>query len=273
MSTAFCQIGGRWLWHDHKATQTAVAGADHPQLSRVSAYRFRHLGVGVGSIKRVWETMTPEILEPRWDGPCIVAATGKSLTREVADACRGFRTIAIKQAGIGDPSRNVAAPMPWADVLYAADVWWWDHFKGATAFTGERWGWFNPQKMKAHKGVRLVDIEVNDEAHPTFSTSERYIHRNRCTGAQAIDLAMHWTRPAPSGRKRIVLVGFDMAGTYFYGQHPKGHHYGRQWASFLPMFDALAKQVPADAEIINATPKSAMKGFPKMTLEQALAIS
>jgi hypothetical protein len=61
-------------------------------------------------------------IEPRWRGAtCIVAATGPSFTAEVAEACRGYPTIAVNDA---------YRLFPWADILYASDGAW---------FAGERW--------------------------------------------------------------------------------------------------------------------------------------
>src|SRR5690606_38970711 len=92
-----------------------------------------------------------EVLTPRWDGPIIVAAPGPSLTREVAEVCRDYPTIAIKQA---------ALRIPWATVMYACNAWQWEMWNGFPQFEGERWSCHHRNDRKDwiadRFGLRLV---------------------------------------------------------------------------------------------------------------------
>ena len=203
-----------------------------------------------------------ETLVPRWRGPVIVAATGKSFTEEVAEQCvnSGCPIVAVKQAVFRVPSANV---------LYACDAWWWDKFSGCAQFLGEKWSShhhrFDP-KLEAAKKYRLH--LVAGEKFPGFSVDPCRVHYGNNTGFAAINCAFHWISDT---KKRVIAVGFDMQGGYFYGDHPLGKRYGRQWVDYLPNFKNAAKTMPSDWELIIGTPNSLLSQFfPTMTLGEAL---
>jgi hypothetical protein len=211
-----------------------------------------------------------ETLQPRWDNICIVAVTGETLTKSVAAACAGYPVIAVKQAWKRFPN---------AEVLYSLDEWWWrlpinnqagpPHTK--EAFTGEKWSAHDPRYSpkiefaKEYK-LRLVRGEMANE----FSTNPSVIHYGRNTAFQAINLAIHWLR---GPRKIIPVVGLDMCGGYFFGQHPRGQHFGHHWNDYIPVFEYAAKHLPPGVEIINCSPISLLKCFPKMELSAALRMA
>lgn len=82
-------------------------------------------------------------------------------------------------------------------------------------------------------------------------------------GYQAIHVAIQ------SGAKRILLLGFDMHGTHFFGKHPSGlrNTPPETFEKWIPRFKELMGR---GAEIINCTPGSALTCFPTNTLEGAL---
>lgn len=194
-----------------------------------------------------------ERLEPRWQGQCvIVAATGPSLTPEVAEACRGDLIIAVNDA---------YKLLPFADVLYACDAAWWDVHKGASGFPGEKWsshraGGNDKTQQQQRYGLRLVA----GDGKPFFSTDPALIHYGGNSGFQAVNLAIHF------GAARIVLVGFDMRDVkgkrHFFGDHPKGLRTSTAYTSFIRSFENAAKKLAPGVEIVNATPGSALKCFP-----------
>lgn len=206
-------------------------------------------------------------IEPRWTGlDCIVAATGPSLTEDVAEACRSaheagaFKVIAVNDAYLR---------LPFADVLYACDKRWWNHHKGCPGFFGEKWSSHEHpgnDKLAPAKdyGLSLV-AGTNGEG---FSLDSSLIHYGNSSGYQAINLALLF------GVSRIVLVGFDMHvrdGRHFFGNHPKGLSNGGKFEDWVPLFKRAAKTVPDGTEIINCTPGSALKCFPFVDLGEALA--
>lgn len=201
-----------------------------------------------------------ETLEPRWDSPCIVAATGQSLSKKVAEACRGYPTIVVKQAWMR---------LPWADVLYACDAYWWQLYQGAKKFEGERWSSHDPSmnpKLDAAKTWKLR--LVRGDQREGFSTDPRVIYYGQNAGYQAIGMALHWLK---GPRKTVVLIGFDMHGGYFFGDHPKGKQHGGRFHSFLPHYEKAAKILPEGVEIINCSQGSLLKCFgPIRQLEDVL---
>ena len=132
-----------------------------------------------------------------WRGErVIVAAPGPSLTQEVADRCKGIRTIVVQDAW---------RLMPWADVLYGCDAKWWDVHNGCPDFAGEKWSTHddgtNSKLDVARKyGVSLVAGKAADG----FSLNSTVIHYGSNSGHQAVNLAILM------GAVRVVLVGFDM---------------------------------------------------------------
>jgi hypothetical protein len=196
-----------------------------------------------------------ETIRPRWTGTCVVAATGPSLTREVATACRGYPAIAIKEAW---------RLFPDADVLFACDATFWDYYRGVPEFRGEKWSVhddrFSPKlEVAATYDLRLVEGRME----PGFSTDSAAIHYGCNSGFQALNLAILF------GAKRIVLVGFDMQGGHFFGKKPY-RRAGTPFGLFLPQFERAAASMPTGIEIVNATPGSVLKAFPPMDLAAAL---
>lgn len=205
-----------------------------------------------------------EVLQPRWDGPIIVAATGKSLTKEVAEACMasGRPIIAIKQAVLR---------LPTADVLYACDAHHWDAYQGYPQFKGERWSthgkehYDNKLAIAKKYRVRLV----HGRHGKSFSSDPAVIHYGNNTGLQAIGLAIHWMRKPG----RIVLVGLDLRGGYFFGRHPRWGTNDPPLGSYARYYEEAAKALPEGIEIINASPISSLRCFKMVGLNEALSSS
>ena len=195
-----------------------------------------------------------------------MAAPGPSLTDEVVARCRRarwfdqWRIIAVQ---------DVYRLMPFADALYGCDAHWWGLHKTCGDFAGERWSTHSKDndKMKeaAAYGLRLVEGKNGDH----FSFDQGLIHYGSNSGFQAVNLALL------KGCRRIVLVGFDMrvvdGKRHFFGDHPKPCHNGADYGNFVRRFETAAARLPPDVQIVNATPNSALRCFPMVSLEDALA--
>jgi len=209
--------------------------------------------------------MLHQKINRRWDGsPCIVAATGPSLTAEVAATCRllDARTIAVNDA---------YRLLPWADVLYACDAAWWEAHAGCTEFAGEKWSSHQaPLNLKEDTAARfgLDLVSGNDSAG--FSTNPHRIHYGGNSGFQAINLAILW------GCGPILLVGFDQREVdgkkHFFGDHVGEALTNENPSRFLSAYQLAAKKLPPGVSIINCTPASALKCFRQERLEDALAM-
>lgn len=206
-------------------------------------------------------------LEPvprRWPGETvIVAATGPSLTPEVAALCRlpWLPTIVVNDA---------VRLLPWADVLYACDGPWWAAHKGVPEFAGEKWsthddGTNDKSAISPRYALRLVQGKGGD----TFSRDPAVLHYGSNSGFQAIGLAILF------GARRIVLVGFDMQAVagrrHFFGDHRPPLRNSLDYRAMVPKFHNAAKHLGPDVEIVNANPASAITCWPRMTIDQALA--
>jgi hypothetical protein len=161
-----------------------------------------------------------------------ILATGPSMSQAVADSVRGRCTV----IAVSDAYRLA----PWADVLVSSDRGWWRVHN--PDFAGRKLS-----------GVPVDGIE-QAPGHVSGSNS----------GLIAIRVAVSM------GATRILLLGFDMGGSHFFGEHPaplknttpqRFEVFKRQFADYRPR----------GVEIINCTPGSALNCYPKMDLEAALA--
>ena len=183
----------------------------------------------------------------------IVAAPGPSLTKEVAEACIGHNVISVNDA---------YRLFPYAKILYAADLAWWKErnpkFAGrkiTCSFDKER----NREAVANELGVTIYPAKV---ARDRFSL-EGPIHYGRHSGFQAINIALRLS-------KLIVLVGFDMRGTHFFGPHKKPLRQIPNYRRWIDEMKEAARHLPKEYRIINATPDSALECFERMTLAEAL---
>lgn len=152
---------------------------------------------------------------------------------------------------------------PWAAAIYAADGGWWrrHYSEVATAFHGERW----TQDYKVAADLCLKRIEGQHKSG--LSTTPRLIYFNSNSGAQAMNLAYHW------GARRFVLVGYDMGGKHFFGDHPAGllQTSDRMYGGFIKAFGAIAEDCKRlGLEVVNTSPVSRLRCFPTASLSAAL---
>lgn len=195
----------------------------------------------------------------------IVAAPGPSLTDEVAQRTKGYKIIAVNDA---------YRLLPWADVLYAADAGWWRVHNGCPHFRGEKlttWG----------RDAVAKDMEIISRFHLSVIESTRFergfsfkpgmIYRGQSnSGFQAVNVALL------RGGNPIILIGFDMHGTHFFGEHETPlrswdrQKQARVFARWIDGFKFAAEHLPPDIRIVNATPGSALDCFPIMSLQEAL---
>lgn len=193
-----------------------------------------------------------------WVGETVaVLASGPSMSQEVADR--------VKAAGIRAVTVNDTYRLaPWADMLYAADCRWWEaNPEAATEFGGI--------KLVGQSGVTSPGVQVMMRSGTTgFDPDPRFVRTGGNSGYAAVHVAIH------AGASRILLCGFDMHGTHWFGPHTKRTPAGRMlsnphessFATWRERFSALNNR---GAEIINCTPGSKLRAFPMMTLDQALA--
>lgn len=203
-------------------------------------------------------TTVPRLLPD--GGTVLVMGSGPSLTQADVDVARAQVDAVI---AVND-SYKLA---PDATVLYAADTRWW--------------GW--------HKGCRDTH-KVGAVKYPAFAGRFRYclgrtpyaevqmLRRGPQTGLtldpgkvalglngvyQSINVAVHL------GATRIILLGVDMKGGHFFGHHPNNS--GPPFSLCLQRFQTLVEPLQtAGVEIVNCTPDTALKAFPRVALAEAI---
>jgi hypothetical protein len=181
-----------------------------------------------------------------WAGETVViCASGPSITRAQAEYCKGkARLIAIN---------NTYQLAPWAYMLYACDHNWWAHYR--PEFSGLK----VTQDERAAQEFGVLRVPSVDE--PGLSLDPLRIHQGGNGGYQAINLA------ALLGAARIILLGYDMHGDHWHGQHvgmnnPDAGNFKRWIAAF--------RTIESPVPIINCTPGSALDCFPTAQLEDTL---
>lgn len=199
---------------------------------------------------------------PDWTGQtCVIVASGPSAKSvDLSFAKNKAKFIVI------NTSWELA---PWADVLYACDVGWWREHNGKNS----NWRNFVGMKVTQDELARQeFDIHrVICERHHENLVLDRpgQVGWGGNSGFHCINLSLQW------GVKKIILVGYDMQldnGSHWHGDH-KGLNNPTK-----PNVDRWRKTIDANAQTIqdlgvrvfNCSPVSALKRYPKTTIEEAL---
>ncbi len=209
---------------------------------------------------------------PDWsDQTCVIVASGPSAKGvDLARARNRAKFIAVN---------NSWQLCPWADVLYACDHSWWRVHKGVPEFKGLKVSQHHTCKYH-FPDVKLVTcVRSYDGGDALRTDTPGKIGWGRNGGFQALNLAVQFKT------KRILLVGFDMTldhGLHWHGKHPvtikdKGlqqrglfNPHKEQVSRWRKVMDGLKPTLDRlGLTVINCSPVSALKAYPKMTLEEA----
>lgn len=177
----------------------------------------------------------------------ICIASGPSLTQDDVDLCKtSGRTIYVVN--------DVYTLAPWADVLYAADIDWWNHHEGAKEFNGERWG-CDPRCCERW-GLNLI----LGTSSKKFGLEPPIAYGGN-SGFQALNLTyIH-------GHRDVWLLGYDMGFTeggdkHFFGDHPRKIDRTSNYTMFIERFKQAKPIMDANGlNVINMTPKTALNVF------------
>lgn len=157
------------------------------------------------------------------------------MSKEIADYVHGK----CSAVAVNDAFRLA----PWAEALVGNDRAWWSLYPEALKFAGRKFA-----------GTQVQHVE---RLPPTME-----FPAGTNSGLQGMRVARML------GAKRILLLGFDMRGTHYFGKHPPQlkNTTPDRFAKFLEQF-ALWH---GGCEVINCTAGSALKRFPFMDLCEAL---
>lgn len=156
----------------------------------------------------------------------VLLAPGPSMSEALADSFRGQMVGAVG---------NCFQIAPWADFMAAQDRKWWTAYPEALEFAGRKFS-----------GNRIDGVERVAGA-PT----------NWNSGVLALQAAVQL------GAKRILLHGFDMRGTHFFGPYTNGlgNTQAHRRKVHLIQYRVWAIKNAA-VQVVNCTPGSALDCFP-----------
>lgn len=164
-----------------------------------------------------------------------ILATGTSMSQAVADQVRGR----CKVVAVSDAYRLA----PWADALASVDAAWWRQNQEAFEFKGRKFTYAPGQGLSQLERIPGVTSGMN-------------------SGLFGIKVAVHM------GATRVLLCGFDMRGTHYFGPHKTLRN--TKPARFEVFKRQFAAYNPPKVEILNCTPGSALKCYPTVNLEDCL---
>jgi len=199
------------------------------------------------------------VVEPDWRGDTVViVAGGPSVTLSQVRAIGLARAGAsIKVVAIND----AIYPCWFADIGYACDTAWWRHHGGLPGFAGRR-------VSLDDCGIDGVDFLINTGTQG-FDPAPGCLRSGGNSGYQALHLCAHL------GADRVVLIGFDMRGSHWFGEHPPAiRRIAPNMRNRIERFHELGAVLAARGiDVVNATPGSALTGFRVGDLELELSRS
>lgn len=182
----------------------------------------------------------------------ICIATGASVTQADVDFCKGRgKVYAVKEAYL---------MAPWADALYCADEDWWASKKGVPDFAGEKW-------TVSHDAARVYGLKwIAGTSDIEWGQTDKLIAYGGNSGFQAFNLSV------VQGAKKVILLGYDygLSGDtkhWFDNTEHKRESRPSNYATWTERMHKAARHIPVP--VINCSPRSAIKCFPKMSVQEA----
>ncbi len=196
---------------------------------------------------------------PLWPGSTIVClGSGPSVCDADLDRVKhsGARLIAVN---------TMYLSAPWADVLYAGDLKWWEWHRWAPTFMGLKVT--ADFRVKPGHGVRTLTVTgaLGLETDPSGVRTGGVVGNS---GYQAINVAVHL------GATEILLLGYDMqpgpnGEHHCHSDHPDERYVA--YSSALPPFSSLVEPLKArGVSVVNCTRQTALHAFPERSLESSL---
>lgn len=162
----------------------------------------------------------------------VLLAPGPSASAGLAERLRGFRL------GVVGCAYQLA---PRADFIAATDSAWWRNYPDAMALPGQK---YTMHTVAGAEHVRMRGYGIVN------------------SGVLALEVAKRL------GTTRILLCGFDMHGSHFFGQYTNGltNTTEQRRRLHLKQYAKWAKANP-QIEVLNCTPGSALRCFPMASID------
>lgn len=157
---------------------------------------------------------------------------------------------------------------PWAEILYACDYQWWLKARGMPDWHGLR---ASQDRIACEMFPAIKRLYCDRSGERMVFDQLGQISWGGNSGFQAVNLA------ASLGAKKIILIGFDMqlaGGAHWHKPHGPGMSNPREltverWRQRL---DKAAEDLLGQGiTVINCSPQSALRNFPKLDYLEALA--
>jgi len=197
-----------------------------------------------------------------WRGEC-VAIIGAGPSAKTADIERlrdRIHVIAINE------SYRLA---PWAEIVYACDLAWWQLHKGLADFTGLK---LTHDRIACNHYRDLHHVEIDNVSADDIKLERpNSIGAGGNSGFQAMNLAVQF------GATGILLIGIDCNlehGEHWHGRHPYQMNNPapsnvKRWRGAWE--NAAGKLAQLGVDVVNCSPISALTKYPRMTVQEALA--
>ena len=127
-------------------------------------------------------------------------------------------------------------------------------FKGQSYTINDAGNDLNP-----HKDYNLIRMDSKNGK----GLGEDCLHYGGNSGYQAVNLAYLL------GAKTILLLGFDMFGTHYFGEHKYGLNNDSPYKRFIESFCTINVK-KHNIEVINCSRQSALEYFPRTTIDKVL---
>lgn len=197
------------------------------------------------------------------DSIIVCVGTGPSLcAADLRELYHDQRAVVI---AVNDAYRVVAA-----DVLYAADVRWWQWHVNVPDYDMPRLKYVADAAALEYRRA-LIPIHVTKR--DGLETKPIGVSSGGHSGYQALNLAVHF------GARRIILLGYDMQSAvddplrhhaHALGEHPDQSH--PTYASRIGVYETIVQPlIDLQIDVINASRASAITAFRRLPLHAALA--
>lgn len=201
-------------------------------------------------------------------GTAVIICSGPSLSVDQCEAVERWQQLADGRYVIVVNTSFRRAPF--ADVLYACDGRWWKARQHGVSYFEEAHRFFRSDQMWTQEVdvAKTLNIQhIKSIKGEGLSKTADAITQGENSGYQAIGLAVL------AGVKKIVLLGMDMHGGHWHGDHPAGIRATLPFRAWLRNFIQLAADLKrVGVEVINCTPGSALKVFPYVELKEVLCL-
>lgn len=156
-----------------------------------------------------------------------------------------------------------------SDIVYGADPDWWVDRGPVNDNALECWTQDKNWKpgLAASMGIK----QIRSVSGANISTDPEYIYQGANSAFQAMNLAILF------GAKRIVFTGLDLSaapdGRKHWHEYPEkfDRRTPNGWNIFKASFEAAAPVLhDMGVEVINASRRTVLECFPRMTMEEAL---